>query len=180
MQDIVQQIHTSLLRTRMTIAAAESCTGGLLSCLLTSRPGSSAFFVLGAIVYSNEAKRRVLGIPRSKIEQYGAVSRPVAMLMARRVRLLARTDIGMGITGIAGPGGGSLKKPIGTVYIAVHAGGKVSYRKFRFRGSRTSIRKQAAYAALKILGTVLVNPDISQGKNQNRPRVFQNRPHVCR
>lgn len=155
MQDPVRQIHTLLLKNNLTVATAESCTAGLLSCLLTRLPGSSSFFTFGAITYSNQAKNRILAIPHSLIRQYGAVSRRVAILMAGNVRRLARTDIGVGITGIAGPSGGTAHKPVGTVYIAVaHRSGTVC-QKHLFKGNRTGIRRQAACAALKMLVTVL-------------------------
>lgn len=155
MQDIIRQIHTLLLRTKKTVAVAESCTGGMLSSLLTSRPGASAYFVLGTVVYSNQAKHTALSIPLSLINRHGAVSKPVAEAMALAVRKLGKTDIGVGITGIAGPAGGTARKPVGTVYIAAAGRNRMICRKFNFRGSRTSIRKQASVAALKSLVTIL-------------------------
>ena len=152
MQNIVKQIHTRLLKAGQTVAIAESCTGGIVSSLLTNLPGSSSFFKLGVVAYSNEAKHKVLNIPRSKIKQHGAVSCQVAKMMANSVRLLAKTDIGIGITGIAGPGGATAKKPAGTVYIAVSSRTRTLCRKFRFKGRRAKIRNQASRAAL-IMGT---------------------------
>lgn len=98
---------------------AESCTGGLLSNLLTQIPGSSKYFILGVVAYSNQAKENILKIPRDIIVKKGAVSKNVAELLAKAVRLMAKTDFGIGITGTAGPTGGSREKPVGTVFIAI-------------------------------------------------------------
>ncbi len=155
MQDPVLHTHTLLLKNNLTVATAESCTAGLLSFLLTRLPGSSSFFTFGAITYSNEAKNRILGIPHSIIRQHGAVSRRVAILMAGNVRRIAGTDIGVSITGIAGPSGGTAHKPVGTVYIAVARRSGTVCQKHLFKGSRTSIRRQAACAAVKKIGTFL-------------------------
>jgi nicotinamide-nucleotide amidase len=154
MQDIAKQIHKLLLQKRMTIAVAESCTGGLLSSILTRYSGSSAYFLSGAVVYSNKAKRDLLHIPAKLIDSHGAVSRQVAIAMAANVRKLARADIGIGITGIAGPTGGTTAKPIGTVYIAVATSKRILCKRHNFRGSRSSIQKQAALVALGTLPKV--------------------------
>ena len=151
MEQIVSQIHKSLLKTQKTIAVAESCTGGLLSQLLTSNAGSSDYFMFGAVTYSNRSKETVLGIPRGTIEKNGAVSKIVAQKMARAVRRLAKTDFGVGITGIAGPSGGTAVKPVGTVFIAIDAKNKKVCEKFIFQGNRQSIRQQAALKALGLL-----------------------------
>lgn len=151
----MSQIHKSLLKAGKTIAVAESCTGGLLSQLLTSNAGSSDYFVFGAVTYSNRSKETVLGIPRGTIEKKGAVSKEVALKMARAVRLLAKTDFGIGITGIAGPSGGTPVKPVGTVFIAVDAQKKLICKKFIFKGNRQAIRQKAALKALGLLRTLL-------------------------
>jgi len=100
MQDIVKQTHKLLIKKKLTVAAAESCTGGLLSSMLTRYSGSSAFFVSGTVVYSNKAKRDLLRIPAKSIDSHGAVSREVAAAMAANVRKLAKADLGIGITGL--------------------------------------------------------------------------------
>lgn len=151
MQALIQQIHTRLLQQKQTVAAAESCTGGMVSALLTSRPGASAYFMLGAVVYSNQAKHTVLAIPLSLINRHGAVSKQVAIAMAAGIRKLAKTGFGIGITGIAGPGGGTARKPVGTVYIALAAGNIAICKKYNFRGTRVKIRTQATHAALHML-----------------------------
>ncbi|MFA5100616.1 MAG: CinA family protein [Candidatus Omnitrophota bacterium] len=159
MQDIIRQIHTLLLRQKQTVSVAESCTGGMISSLLTSRPGASAYFMLGAVVYNNRAKHTVLSIPLSLINRHGAVSKQIADAMALAVRKLAKTDIGIGITGIAGPTGGTSRKPVGTVYIATATHNKTICKKYNFRGSRSDIRNQATLAALALLkGTLPKEP----------------------
>jgi PncC family amidohydrolase len=154
MQDIVKQTHKLLIQKKMTIAVAESCTGGLLSSMLTRYSGSSAYFLSGAVVYSNKAKRDLLQIPAKLIDSHGAVSKQVAIAMATNVRKLAKADLGIGITGIAGPTGGTAEKPVGTVYIAVASAKKIICKRHNFRGSRSSIQKQAALAALGTLPKV--------------------------
>jgi PncC family amidohydrolase len=154
-QDIIPQAHKSLLKSGKTIAVAESCTGGLLSTLLTELSGSSKYFCLGVVTYSNLAKSKILGVPGRVIAKNGAVSAPVARLMAEKVRNLAKTDLGIGITGIAGPIGGTLKKPVGTVFIAISDKNRTIYKKFNFKGNRNSIRKKSALEALKLI----IKPD---------------------
>ena len=151
MQLIIQQIHKLLLKKQKTLAVAESCTGGLLSYLLTSLSGSSEYFVLGLVLYNNLAKSSLLGIPACLIEQKGTVSGPIAVLFAERVMKLAKTDFGIGITGIAGPTGAKPNKPVGMVFIAVDSKKQKSCHKFHFSGSRSEIRKTAALKALQLL-----------------------------
>jgi PncC family amidohydrolase len=158
MERLITQIHRVLLRNRFTVAAAESCTGGILSGMLTSISGSSGYFKLGMVVYSNETKKNILKIPEKLIADRGAVSKEVAALMAERIRKLGKTTFGIGITGIAGPTGGTPRKPVGTVFIAVNSVNKSVCRKFNFTGSRSSIRRQAATAALRMLKTLLPHP----------------------
>lgn len=155
MQDITRQIHKLLIKKRKTIAVAESCTGGLLSTLLTHISGSSKYFLLGTVVYSNISKNSLLKIPLSTIRLNGAVSTEVSGKMAESIRKLAKTDYGIGITGIAGPTGGSIEKPVGTVFIALAEKNKQICRKFIFKGNRASIRKQAALKALQLLKKLL-------------------------
>ncbi len=154
-QHIIYQAHKSLLKYRKTIAIAESCTGGLLSTLLTELSGSSKYFYLGVVTYSNKAKEKILGIPGSVIAKNGAVSASVAQLMAQKVRKLAKTDIGISITGIAGPTGGTNAKPVGTVFIALSSKNDDHCEKFIFKGSRLVIRRKSALSALKMLKVFL-------------------------
>jgi nicotinamide-nucleotide amidase len=150
-QNIISQVHASLIRSKRTVSVAESCTGGLLSTMLTELSGSSKYFILGIVTYSNKAKERMLGIPASVIAKNGAVSEIVAKLMAQKVRRLAKTDFGIGITGIAGPSGGTLRKPVGTVFIAVASKNKTICQKLLLSSNRFTIKKKAALKALSLL-----------------------------
>jgi nicotinamide-nucleotide amidase len=146
-----------LLKKSMTLAAAESCTGGLLSSRITDVPGSSAYFLEGVITYSNEAKQRQLGVPSALLESHGAVSAPVVEAMARGVRELSGSDIGVAISGIAGPGGGTAEKPVGTVYIGLDVkGAEVVSVKYRFRGSRGDIKYVSSETALDMIMKFLI------------------------
>jgi nicotinamide-nucleotide amidase len=151
LKEINALAHKLLLKNKKTVAAAESCTGGQLSTLLTSQSGASKYFLLGVVTYSNKSKEVILGIPEKIIIKYGAVSATVALLMARNVRQKIRADFGLSITGIAGPGGASLAKPKGTVYIGLATKHKSTCRKFIFPGTRLDIRKKAVLEALRLL-----------------------------
>jgi nicotinamide-nucleotide amidase len=134
-----------------TLAVAESCTGGLLAQRLTSISGSSRSFLGGAVVYSNELKIDFCGVPPRLLETYGAVSADVAEVMARGIRQRAGASMGVGITGIAGPGGGTEEKPVGLVYIAVSYGHKTESIECHFRGDRNRIRLWASQQALDLI-----------------------------
>jgi len=140
-----------LLEKSLTLGLAESCTGGLVAARITSVPGSSAYFMAGFVTYSNRAKTRFLSVPEKIIVRHGAVSSIVAGRMAKGVCDVAEVDIGLSITGIAGPAGGSPEKPVGTVFMALATGKHVLIQKFLFSGSRSVIRKQASDAALRML-----------------------------
>lgn len=140
-----------LAEKKKTVCVAESCTGGLLSETLTRMRESSRFFIAGLVVYANRAKSQLLHINPEILKRYGAVSNPVARLLANRARKLFHADFGIGITGIAGPMGGTRQKPVGTVYIAVADAKAVVVKKYKFSGSRNRIRHQAAQAALSLL-----------------------------
>jgi nicotinamide-nucleotide amidase len=155
MKNLIKSIHKTLIKNGKTIATAESCTSGILASILTQLSGSSKYFTLGIITYSNQTKTKILKIPGSTIKKYGAVSREVASLMAKNVKRIAKADFGIGITGIAGPTGAIPNKPVGTVYIAVSDKNKTTCNKFIFRGNRSSIRKQSALKALQSLKLVL-------------------------
>jgi nicotinamide-nucleotide amidase len=118
---------------------------------LTNVPGSSAWFDRGVVVYSNEAKQELLGVPADVLTTHGAVSAPCAEAMARGICAAARTPCGLAITGIAGPDGGTPQKPVGTVFIAVAVQGDVRARRFRFSGDRAAVKWQAAQMALDML-----------------------------
>ena len=151
MKRIARETHNLLLKNSKTVATAESCTGGLLAKMLTDLSCSSKFFILGVITYSNSAKKNILKIPGTKIAKYGAVSEQIARLMAKQIRIIAKSDLGIGITGIAGPTGGSLSKPVGTVFIAIDQKNRTLCKKFNFKGRRAIIRQAAAFKALELL-----------------------------
>ena len=140
-----------LASKKKTVSTAESCTGGLLSKRLTDVPGSSRYFMDGIVTYSNESKQAFLSVDGATIKRYGAVSKEVASDMAFGVRQLSCTDIGIGITGVAGPGGGSARKPVGLVYIAIDTNKGNIVEEFRFTGSREDVRWQASQAALDMI-----------------------------
>jgi CDP-diacylglycerol--glycerol-3-phosphate 3-phosphatidyltransferase len=135
----------------LTVAVAESITGGMIGALITDEPGSSEYFVGGVIAYSNGVKRGELGVPASLIETAGAVSREVGETMATGVRSRLGTDLGVAVTGIAGPAAAGTSKPVGLTYIAVASAGHVECKEFHFSGDRASIRRQAATEALRML-----------------------------
>ena len=131
------------------IAVAESCTGGLMTSRLTDVPGSSAYVDRAVVCYSNEAKTELAGVPPELIAAHGAVSEPVARAMAEGIRGRSRTEVGVGITGIAGPGGGTPEKPVGTVALAVAAPGETLVRTVRLIGLREQVKFQAAQTSLE-------------------------------
>ena len=144
-----------LVAKGMTIAVAESCSGGLLASRITDVPGSSAYFERGVVCYSNRAKIEWIGVPEALITAHGAVSEPVAEAMAAGVRDLAASSVGIGITGIAGPGGGTPEKPVGTVAIAVVTPSARSVRTFQFVGPRDMVKFQSTQAAMNMLRMLL-------------------------
>ncbi len=138
-----------------TIAVAESCTGGLLASRLTDVPGSSRYVDRGVVCYSNRAKVESLNISAALLAEDGAVSEPVALAMAHSIRVQATASVGVGITGIAGPGGGTPEKPVGTVAVAVVAGPETRVRTFLFVGAREQVKFQSTQAALNMLRLML-------------------------
>jgi len=147
----LETVVGDLLRERaLTIAVAESCTGGLLASRLTDVPGSSDYLDRGVVCYSNPSKTDLAGVPPTTIEQHGAVSEPVAQAMAEGIKSRAGTRIGVGITGIAGPGGGTPEKPVGTVAVAVAVDDEIRVRTFQFIGSREMVKFQATQSALNM------------------------------
>lgn len=147
-----------LVERGMHIAVAESCTGGLITSRLTDVPGSSRYVDQSVVVYSNDAKTALLGVPVELIAEHGAVSEPVALAMAEGVRLRAHADVGVGVTGIAGPSGGTPEKPIGMVVVAAAIASRSCSRVFRFFGERDRVKFQASQAALDMVRRMLVGP----------------------
>jgi nicotinamide-nucleotide amidase len=148
-------VAAALLAGGLTIATAESCTGGLLAARLTERPGSSAYVAGGVVSYSNEVKERELGVPAELIERVGAVSEEVAEAMAAGVRKRLGTDVGVGITGIAGPDGGTRDKPVGLVHLCVQDATHTIARRIVLPGNRADVRKRAVVVAMHLLRQLL-------------------------
>lgn len=139
-----------------SVSVAESCTGGLLAQRLTEIPGSSKYFIEGVVTYSNESKTRLLGVEPILLLEHGAVSAPVAEAMAEGIRSRAQTDFALAITGVAGPGGGTEEKPVGTVFIAIASEAGTEHRKLKLPGDRNLIRWRATQAALDLLRRRLI------------------------
>jgi nicotinamide-nucleotide amidase len=151
-QQTLEEIVGGLLqKSKLTLSVAESCTGGLLTHRLTNIPGSSTFFERGIVCYSNSSKSEWLGVPQEVLEKHGAVSAETARIMAEEIRSRARTDIGLAITGIAGPTGGSAEKPVGLVYTALSHASGLEEKAFQFKGEREAVKAQAAQTALDVL-----------------------------
>jgi nicotinamide-nucleotide amidase len=146
--DVVEALNRELRARGMTVAAAESCTGGLIAKRITDWPGSSDVFVGGVVAYSNEVKVAQLGVSEQALDEHGAVSEPVALEMARGARDRFGASAGIGITGIAGPAGGTEEKPVGTVWLATAVGDSVEARRISLPGDRDAVRERAAQAVL--------------------------------
>lgn len=149
--ELAQSVGELLLIKRLTVSTAESCTGGLLSAAITSVAGSSDYYFGSVIAYSNEVKNKILDVPQEILETKGAVSPEVGNLLARGIRRLLGSSVGLGITGIAGPGGGSVDKPVGLVYIALDSDAVSWCQSFHFSGDRRKIRMESVEAALEML-----------------------------
>jgi nicotinamide-nucleotide amidase len=149
--DLPEVVGSALVHRGITVAVAESCTGGYLGHLLTNVPGSSSYFLGGVLVYSDEAKTRELDIDPGVLKTEGAVSEPVATSLAQQVRKRFSADIGVGITGIAGPDGGTEEKPVGLVYIGVASKNDCLVTRNQFPGNRVTIKEWSAMTALNQL-----------------------------
>ncbi len=148
----LEQAVIGLLAERnMTVVTAESCTGGMVAARLVNVPGASQAFLGGMVTYSNEEKKRLLGVDPHALQRYGAVSEQVALQMAAGARKAAGADCALSTTGVAGPEGGTADKPVGTVFIGCQVGEKTAVRKYRFPGNRAKVRESAAAAALTLL-----------------------------
>ena len=149
--ELAERVGQALKARGLMLATAESCTGGMIAQLLTSIAGSSEWFERGLVTYSNRAKVELLGVPQAVIDGHGAVSRECGEAMALGVLKNAPVQWAISVTGIAGPGGGSVDKPVGTVWIGVAHAGAAEARHFLFEGDREGIRRQSAEAALALL-----------------------------
>lgn len=151
-----------LKKSGKTIAVAESCTGGLISHRITNVPGSSEYYDRGVISYSNQSKMDILHVSSKTLQKFGAVSRQTAEEMAKGIRQISATDLGLATSGIAGPGGGSAEKPVGLVHICLANEKEIICKEFRFKGTREEIKFQTSEAALGMVVDYLLS-------TRNRP-----------
>ena len=152
MKNLAYKLVKELIRKKLKISLAESCTGGMLSSTITSVSGSSKIFNLGLVTYSNKAKIDILKVPKNIINEYGAVSSECCASMVKNLSKISKADISVSVTGIAGPNGGTKLKPIGLVYVGIKKGNKIFVLKNLFRNkNRISIRKATTTKVLKIL-----------------------------
>jgi len=148
---VEEAVGRLLTERKLTLALGESCTGGLVAHRLTNVPGSSSYVLGGIVAYSNEAKERLLGVRHATLEEHGAVSGETAIEMARGARTALGADVGLSVTGIAGPSGGTPDKPVGLVYVALAAGSVERVERFVWNGDREGNKVQSAEAALALL-----------------------------
>ena len=152
MNTFAKKIVNNLIKKRLTISVAESCTGGFLSNSFTSIAGSSKIFTLGIVSYSNQSKINVLKVPKKTIEKHGSVSEEVCLIMLKNLNKMSKTNISISITGIAGPSGGTKKKPVGLVYIGIKKNDKILIKKYLFENKgRSYIQKTAVNKSLQLI-----------------------------
>ncbi|MFI3312811.1 MAG: CinA family protein [Eubacteriales bacterium] len=154
MDNLATQVVQAYLQEGKTIATAESCTGGLVGGALTAVSGSSSVYMGGIISYTNPIKHRLVGVKQELLDEFGAVSQPVAKAMAEGVRQVIDTTVGVSVTGVAGPNPDDWNNPVGLVYIAVSDGKTTHCQTCNFSGDRASVRNQAVEVALKMLKTI--------------------------
>ena len=152
MKKLSQKIVNLLRKKKLKISFVESCTGGLLSSSITSVSGSSKIFTLGLVTYSNQAKINTLKVPKTIIMKHGAVSYETCLFMVKNLNKIAKTNISVSITGVAGPKGGTKQKPIGLVYIGIKKDKKTLVKKYLFKNKkRNSIQRSTVYKALNLI-----------------------------
>ena len=152
----IQVLHKKLIKNKLTISVAESCTGGLLAQNLTKLANSSKYFQMGLITYSNQAKIKILKVNKKIINKYGAVSKECCKSMVQNLSKISKSKINISITGIAGPGGGSKDKPIGLVYIGMKKGNKIIIKENKFKSkNRFLIQKATVKTSLKIINRII-------------------------
>jgi len=149
--ELAERLQARCTALDLTVATGESCTGGLVAHALTEVPGSSAYVRGGIVAYANEVKTALLGVPAEVLEAHGAVSAQVAVAMAEGARERLGTDLGVGVTGVAGPDGGTDEKPVGLVYIAVAGLGAPIVRRYLWAGDRSANKRDSAIAAIELL-----------------------------
>ena len=150
-EELAGQLQAVCLERGLTVATAESCTGGLVAHLLTEVPGASGYLRGGIVAYANEVKTALLGVPSEVLEAHGAVSAQVAIAMAEGARASLGTDLGVGVTGVAGPDGGTDAKPVGLVYVAVAGLGSPEVRRCQWSEDRSGTKRLSAGVALELL-----------------------------
>jgi PncC family amidohydrolase len=156
MKKLVNQLFKKLLQKKLKISFAESCTGGMLSSTMTSVSGSSKIFDLGFITYSNKAKTNILKVPKRIIVKHGAVSQECCLSMVKNLSKISKANISVSITGIAGPNGGTMLKPVGLVYIGIKKGNKIIIKENLFKNkNRISIQKATVSMSLKIINKII-------------------------
>jgi len=152
MKTLARKTFNKLLKKKLKISFAESCTGGLLSSSITSLSGSSKVFSLGLVVYSNQSKTQILKVSKKTIKKYGAVSKQVCFDMVKNTSKIGKTKMAVSVTGVAGPSGGTKKKPVGLVYIGIKNGNKIKINEYLFKSKkRFNIQKAAVNQALKLI-----------------------------
>jgi nicotinamide-nucleotide amidase len=163
--DLAEVVGEALRERGMHVALAESCTGGLVARRLTDVPGASAWLHAGFVAYHNDAKQSLLGVPAGTLERHGAVSEETVRAMLEGAMRAVSAPAGIAITGVAGPGGGTESRPVGTVWIAAAAAGRTEAKLFRFVGTRTAIREFAGQAALRMLHLLLLGMGAARGRD---------------
>ena len=152
MKLLTKKIVGILIKKKLTISFAESCTGGMVSSAITAISGSSKVLTLGLVVYSNKSKINVLKIPKNIIKKYGAVSEQVCLTMVKNISKISKTNISLAVTGIAGPSGGTKKKPVGLVYVGIKKGNKIKVKRYLFKNKgRNYIQKTAVNKSLGLI-----------------------------
>ena len=152
MKKLSQKVVNILEKKRLKVSFAESCTGGLLSSTITSISGSSKVFTIGLVTYSNQSKINLLKVPKNIIRKHGAVSYEACLTMVKNLSKISKTNISVSITGIAGPKGGTKKKPVGMVFIGIKKGNKTLVKKHLFKNKkRTSFQRAAVIKALNLI-----------------------------
>ena len=154
-ETLEEVVSKELINRKLTLSIAESCTGGMISKILTDMPGSSKFFLGSVVAYNNTVKNKILNVDEKKINRYGAVSKEVALDMSMGIKQITSSDISIATTGISGPGGGSKEKPIGLIYIALNFDDRKIVKKFNLAGNRYINRKIASNIALNMIRLII-------------------------